>query len=103
MRRAPALTLGAAVIVVLVVRQVAVRILHPDPAFTPAQHRFSSRCHCRLHHHGHLRLRRTGVLTEPGPNLASGIGGTPDSVVCAVPGIADFAHHGEPGPRPSLS
>ena len=32
---APALTIAAAVVAVLAVREVAVRILHPDPAFTP--------------------------------------------------------------------
>jgi hypothetical protein len=32
---AAALTIGAAVVAVLAVREVAVRILHPDPAFTP--------------------------------------------------------------------
>jgi hypothetical protein len=32
---AAALTIAAAVVAVLAVREVAVRILHPDPAFTP--------------------------------------------------------------------
>jgi uncharacterized membrane protein len=32
---AAALTIAAAVIAVLAVREVAVRVLHPDPAFTP--------------------------------------------------------------------
>jgi len=33
--RAAALTISAAVVAVLAVREVAVRVLHPDPAFTP--------------------------------------------------------------------
>src|SRR5215472_17797082 len=32
---AAALTIAAAVVAVLAVREVAVRVLHPDPAFTP--------------------------------------------------------------------
>ena len=33
--RASALTIAAAVVAVLAVRELAVRVLHPDPAFTP--------------------------------------------------------------------
>lgn len=35
LRRAAALTAAAAVVAVLAVREVAVRMLHPNPAFTP--------------------------------------------------------------------
>ena len=35
LRRAAALTVGAAVVAVLAVREVAIRVLHPNPAFTP--------------------------------------------------------------------
>ena len=35
LRRAAALTVAAAVLAVLAVREVAVRVLHPNPAFTP--------------------------------------------------------------------
>jgi hypothetical protein len=35
LRGAVALTIAAAVVAVLAVREVAVRVLHPDPAFTP--------------------------------------------------------------------
>ena len=35
LRGAAALTIAAAVVAVAAVREVAVRVLHPDPAFTP--------------------------------------------------------------------
>ena len=35
LRRGAALTIAAAVVAVLAVRELAVRVLHPDPAFTP--------------------------------------------------------------------
>jgi len=55
---------------------------------------FSHHCHHNVHRHGPLRLCRNGVVSEPGPQLASNFGLVGDCVVCAVRIIGDFTHHG---------
>jgi hypothetical protein len=93
LRGAAALTIAAAVVAVLAVREVAVRILHPDPAFTPLSLGSPVVATIVCNHAGHLHLCRNGVLSEPGPHMASSFGRGRDPVVCAVPIIGDFTHY----------
>ena len=90
---ASALTIAAAVVAVLGVRELAVRVLHPDPAFTPLSLALRRR-HYWLHHDGYLRLCRDDVLSEPGPHMASSFGCSPDPVFSALRIIGDFTHYG---------
>jgi hypothetical protein len=66
----------------------------PQPGVHTTQCRISHRCYYRLHRGGHLRLCGNGVLSEPGPHMASSFGNSPHPVACALRVIGDFSHHG---------
>src|SRR5262249_35233593 len=66
----------------------------PRPGVHATGSRLSHRWHYWLHHDGYLRLCRYGVLSEPGPHMASSCGYSPDSVVCALRSIGDFTYYG---------
>ena len=89
-----ALTVAAAVAAVLAVREAAVRVLRPDPAFTPLALGSPVVATIGCTNDGYLRFCRNGVLSEPYPHMASSCGCTPDPFVCALYTIGDFTHYG---------
>jgi hypothetical protein len=66
----------------------------PRPGVHATQSRRSRRWHCWLHHDGYLRLCGNGVLSEPGPHMASSCDCSAPLVVCAQCNIGDLTHYG---------